>query len=164
MANLYTLAIEFLEAANQLENMDLENDVVADTLEALQMPLEVKAENTIKYIKNLEAMAQARKDEAKRLTEQAAKDLKKAERLTNYLDDALKMLNQKQLTAGIFQLSFKKGSEVVQVDETQLPKEFWKVETVEKPFDKPTLKKYLKEGLEIPGVKVVRNPEKLVIK
>jgi chromatin segregation and condensation protein Rec8/ScpA/Scc1 (kleisin family) len=164
MSSLYNLTAEFMQIAEQLEEMDLDSEIVADTLNSVSMPLEIKAENTIKYIKNLEAFAQARKEEAKRLNEQAAKDLKKAERLTNYLDSTLKLLDRKNLTAGLFQLTFKKGSEIVEIDETQLPKEFWKVETVEKPFDKPTLKKYLKEGLEIPGVKVIRNADKLVIK
>jgi hypothetical protein len=164
MASLYNLTAEFMQIAEQLEEMDLDQETFTDTLESLQIPIENKAENIIKFAKNLEAMAEARKAEAKRLTEQAAKDLKKAERLIAYLDHSLQMLNQKQLTAGIFELKYKTGSEIVQVDETQLPKEFWKVETVEKPFDKPTLKKYLKEGLEIPGVKVIRNADKLVIK
>jgi hypothetical protein len=164
MASLYNLTAEFMQIAEQLEEMDIDQETFTDTLESLQIPIENKAENIIKFAKNLEAMAEARKAEAKRLTEQAAKDLKKAERLIAYLDHSLQMLNQKQLTAGIFELKYKVGSEIVQVDETQLPKEFWKVETVEKPFDKPTLKKYLKEGLEIPGVKVVRNADKLVIK
>jgi chromatin segregation and condensation protein Rec8/ScpA/Scc1 (kleisin family) len=164
MASLYNLTAEFMQIAEQLEEMELDSEIIADTLNSVSMSLEIKAENTIKYIKNLEAFAQARKEEAKRLNEQAAKDLKKAERLTNYLDSTLKLLDRKNLTAGLFQLTFKKGSEIVEIDETQLPKEFWKVETVEKPFDKPTLKKYLKEGLEIPGVKVIRNADKLVIK
>jgi hypothetical protein len=164
MASLYNLTAEFMQIAEQLEEMELDQETFTDTLESLQIPIENKAENIIKFAKNLEAMAEARKAEAKRLTEQAAKDLKKAERLISYLDHSLQMLNQKQLTAGIFEIKYKTGSEVVQVDETKLPKEFWKVETVEKPFDKPTLKKYLKEGLEIPGVKVIRNADKLVIK
>lgn len=152
-----------MQIAEQLEEMDLDQETITDTLESLQISIEDKAENVIKFAKNLEAMAEVRKNEAKRLTEQAAKDIKKAERLTNYLDTTLQMLGKKQLTAGIFELKYKKGSEVVKIDESQLPELYW-IE-VKKPFDKITLKNLVKEhGQEIPGVSLVRNPEKLVIK
>ena len=163
MASLYNLTAEFLQVANQLEEMDLDQELIQDTLEALQMPIEEKAENVIKFVRNLEAMAEARKSEAKRLTEQAAKDLKKAESLLNGLDNALKMLNKTKLTAGVFEIKYKKGSEVVEVDENQLPEEYFV--PAFKPMTKTELKYLVKnEGKIIPGVKVIRNPDKLVVK
>jgi hypothetical protein len=163
MASLYNLSIEFLQVAQQLEEMELDQETLADTLESLQIPIEEKAENVIKFAKNLEAMAEARKTEAKRLTEQAAKDAKKAERLLSYLDDAMRMLNKKKLTAGVFEVGYKKGLEVVKVDETRLPKEYW-LPQKPKPMGKPELKKLVKDGVEIEGVTLERNPDKLTIK
>lgn len=163
MASLYNLSIEFLQVAQQLEEMELDQETLADTLESLQIPIEEKAENVIKFAKNLEAMAEARKTEAKRLTEQAAKDAKKAERLLSYLDDAMRMLNKKKLTAGVFEVGYKKGLEVVKVDETRLPKEYW-LSQKPKPMGKPELKKLVKDGVEIEGVTLERNPDKLTIK
>lgn len=164
MANsLYDLTQEFLQIAAQLEEMELDSETMADTLEALQLPIEEKAENVIKYVKNLEAMAEARKNEAKRLTELAAKDLKRAEWLLNYLDSNLKILGKTKLTAGVFQLSYRKGSEVVEIDESKLP-EFYFIPQPAKPMPKTELKAIVKSGAEIPGVTVVRKPDSLVVK
>ena len=165
MASLYTLTNEFLQVAAQLEEMELDQDTITDTLESLQLPIEEKAENIIKFVKNIEAMAEARKSESKRLAELAATDLKRAERLLSYLDDSLRMLGKKKLTAGVFEVGYRKGVEVVEVDEERLPQEYWITpEPTPKPIGKPELKKLLKEGKEIPGVTLKRNSDKLVIK
>lgn len=164
MPSLYTLTQDFLTVAAQLDEMDLDNETIQDTLDSLKQPIEQKAENIVKYVKHLEAMGAARKEEAKRLNEQAAKDLKKSEKLMEYLDQTLEKLNINNLTAGAFQLQYKKGSEVVEIDEVLLPKEFWIVEEVKKPMGKPELNKLIKSGRFIPGANIVRNKDKLVIK
>jgi hypothetical protein len=164
MASLYNLSIEFLQVVQALEEMDLDQQTIEDTLESYQCSIEEKAENIIKFSKNLEAMAEARKTEAKRLNELAAKDTKKAERLLNYLDESLKMIGKKKLTAGIFEVGYRKGIEVVKVDETRLPEQFFTPQPP-KPWGKNDLKKFLKENeAEIPGVTLERNPDKLTIK
>lgn len=169
MASVYTLAKEFIDAVENInelieDGLEISENAYTDTLEMLQMPIEQKAENIIKYAKNIEALVAARKSEAKRLNELASKDSKKAERLLSYLDDALKMMGKTQLTAGVFEIKYKKGSEIVVVDESKLPDEYFTSEIVKKAMDKPQLKKLIKDGLEIPGVNIVRNENKLVIK
>lgn len=165
MSSLYTLTTEFLQVANQLEEMELDQTLIEDTLEALELPIEEKAENIIKYAKNIQAIAEARKKESKRLAELSAADTKRADRLLGYLDDSLRMQGKKKLMAGIFQVSYRKGVEVVKVDTERLPKEYWNTpEPVAVPIGKPELKKLLKEGKTIEGVSLVRNPDSLVVK
>jgi chromatin segregation and condensation protein Rec8/ScpA/Scc1 (kleisin family) len=168
MASLYNLTAEFMQIAEQLEEMDLDQETITDTLESLQIPIENKAENIIKFAKNLEAMAEARKNEAKRLTEQAGKDLKKAERLKAYLDETMQMLGKRKMDAGIFQLSYRKGTEVVEIDMDKIPNcyerpDFYTMKT-EFSIGKPKLKEILKAGEEIPGVKLIRKQDSLVVK
>lgn len=163
MASLYELTNEFLEIYQELEAAELDEDVVENTLESLQLPIEKKAENIIKFAKNLEAMADARKAEAKRLNEVAASESKKAERLLEYLDYAMQRLGKKELMAGIFKASYRKGAEVVEIDESKLPKKYWQPQPP-KPISKTELKKMLKENEKIDGVSLVRKPDKLVIK
>lgn len=165
MSSLYNLTTEFLQISNQLEEMELDSEVIADTLDSLQEPIESKAENIIKYAKNIQAMADARKAEAKRLTELAAADLKRADRLLGYLNDTLVMLGKKKLTAGVFEVKFRRGLEVVEVDTERLPPEYWILPEVKpQPIGKPELKKMIKEGKEIDGVRLVRRPDSLVVK
>ena len=163
MTTLYTLTNEFLAVTKQLEELDLDPEAVKDTLDSLQAPIEEKVENIVKYIRSLEALAEAKKAEAKRLQESAATDLRRIEWLKEYTADNLRQANIQKLQAGLFSLGFRKGSEVVEIDETILPKEYF-VHPEPKPMGKADLKKLLKEGFEIPGVSLVRKDDTLQIK
>jgi Siphovirus Gp157 len=172
--SLYTLTNEFNEKVRELENYfsddsGLDPEVFQDTMDSLTLPLEQKVENIVKYMKSLEALAEAKKAEAKRLSESAASDLKKAEWFKNYMADNLQKANITKLQAGVFALSFRKGSEVVEIDESRIPAyedapHLYEVEP--KLHGKTTFKKLLKENpkIEIPGVSIVRNPDSLVVK
>jgi hypothetical protein len=166
--NLYELTQEFVQFKNQLEEMDLDDQTVADTLDSLYLPIEVKAENIIKHIKNLEALADAKKLEAKRLSDSASADLKRVEKLKTYLADNLQRVGIKNLQAGVFALSFRKGSEVVEVDENKVPNQYTRpdlwIAQEPKLLGKAELKKMLKSDDPIPGITLVRKPDSLVVK
>jgi FKBP-type peptidyl-prolyl cis-trans isomerase len=169
--SLYQLTNEFMEIVSQLEEMELEPETMQDTLDSLQAPIEEKVENIVKYTKSLEALAEAKKAEAKRLSESAASDLKKAEWFKNYMADNLQKAGISKLQAGVFALSFRKGSEVVQiVNEEEIP---WTVKVNgieheivkhEPKYNKTEIKKLLKLVDGIPGITLVRNPDTLTIK
>lgn len=163
MPSLYELTNEFLHTKQLLEEMELDELTFEDTLDAIKMPIEEKAENIVKLMKEWEALADAKKLEAKRLSESATNDLKKVERLKQYLQSNLETADIKKLQAGVFTLSFRKGSEVVEIDETRLP-EWAFVPQDPKPLSKTEFKAMLKEGVEVPGVRLVRKDDSLVIK
>jgi hypothetical protein len=85
------------------------------------------------------------------------------------MTDNLKKAGINKLQAGVFSLGWRKGSEVVQIDESRVPAyedapHLYEVEP--KLYGKATFKKLLKENpeIEIPGVSLVRNPDSLVVK
>lgn len=166
---LYKMTNEFMEIKAQLEEMEgLDPQTIEDTLEAYKGDLVNKAENVAKYIRTLEAQAEMKKAEAKRLTDAAKVDSNKAENLLKYLDVMMTKAELTELTAGIFSIKYKKGSEVVKVDESKLPswkerKDLYDVKPIFK-LTKPQLKEKLKKGEVIPGVSIERNPDKLVMK
>jgi hypothetical protein len=166
--SLYNLTNDFAAVVNQLEKTELDSEVLQDTLDSLQAPIEEKVENIVKYMKSLEALADAKKLEAKRLSDSASSDLKKVEWFKNYMADNLKKANITKLQAGIFSLGWRKGTEVVQVDETKTPTadEAPHLYLYQEPkfIGKTDLKKLIKEGKEIPGVSLVRNEDSLTIK
>ena len=168
MSSLYNLTNDFAAVVNHLEEMELDSEVLQDTLDSLQAPIEEKVENIVKYMKSLEALADAKKLEAKRLSDSASSDLKKVEWFKNYMADNLKKANITKLQAGIFSLGWRKGTEVVQIDETKIPafEEAQHLYVFQEPkfIGKTDLKKLIKEGKEIPGVSIVRNPDSLVVK
>lgn len=167
--NLYELTNEFVETLDGLNDLLEEGTITEkaydDTIETLKMPLEEKVESIVKYIKNLEAIADSQKSEADRLRNLASGNKAKAARLKTYLDSNLKRAGIKNMQAGIFSVKYKKGSEVVTVSEdvdfNKLPKEIVKIK---KEVSKTEAKKLLKEGKTLPGVALVRNPDALVIK
>lgn len=167
--SLYKLTEQFLEVKKQLEEMeDLDPMVIDDTLEAYKGDIYDKAENIAKYIRTLDYSAINKKAEAKRLTESAKKDTAKAQSLMNYLFNMLDRADLRELSAGVFTFKVKQGSEVVEIDESKLPswkdrKDLYDVKPIFK-YSKPELKEMLKKGETIPGVSIVRNPEKLVMK
>jgi hypothetical protein len=164
--SLYQLTNEFVEIMSQLEEMEIDQETLVDTLDSLQAPIAEKAENLIKYMKNIEALAEAKKAEAKRLHEAAQADLMKVERLKEYLDQNLQRAGITKLQAGLFELKYRKGTEVVMVKESldinTVPREYLKYKDPE--LNKVEIKKLLKTGIEIPGITLVRKPDSLVIK
>jgi hypothetical protein len=175
MSSLYNLTNQFLDALDQIswhyDENEIDQQVINDTMEAMQAPIEEKVENIVKYMKSLEALADAKKLEAKRLNDSASSDLKKVEWFKNYMADNLKKANITKLQAGIFSLGWRKGTEVVQIDESKLPsfQERPDLYVAQEPklLGKTDLKKRVKmleEGYEIPGVSLVRNEDSLTIK
>lgn len=161
--SLYDLTNDFLEVVTKLEDMELDEAALSDTLESLQQPIEEKAENIIKYVRNIEALATAKKEEAKRLQSSASADLLRAENILKYLDENLKRANIDKMQAGLFEVKYRKGSTVVQIDENQLPAQYW-VPQDPKPMSKTDLKKRLQAGETIPGAQLIKKSDTLVIK
>lgn len=166
---IYDVAIDVSEQVNTFMEYVKENGLdlseVQDTLDAIQGELADKAEGLVKSIRNYEADAAAKKNEAERLVEAAKADLAKADNLAKFLDSALKVSGVKSLHAGVFSLKYKKGSKITEVDVNKLPKKYWvTVPATEKPMPKPELKKLLDAGKQIEGVRIVQNPDVLVIK
>ena len=69
MSSLYEVTGNILALQEMLENPMDDEDVLADTLEAVQGEYEAKLEAYCKVIKNIEADMEALKAEAKRLTD-----------------------------------------------------------------------------------------------
>lgn len=162
-ASLYHYTKEFLEVKNALDNMEHNEDAYIDTLDSFKELIIDKAEDVIKYRNELLALAKAQKEEANRMLEASKKKEQKADTILGYLDNTMRNLELTELKAGNFVLDYKKGSERTLVDEKLLPKEYW-VPQEPKPMGKDELKKLVKAGTEIEGVKVVRGPDTLRVK
>lgn len=165
MTTLYEYSRQFQNLKAQLDDLNLDEGQVTDVLDGSQelMDFEEKAENVIKYIKELEGLAEMQEAEAKRLQDAAKSKKNKAANLMDYLDFCMQQANLKEVKAGTFTLKYHKGSEVVEVDTDRLPQEFW-IPQDAKPMGKTDLKKLLKEGAQIEGVSLVRKPDSLKVK
>lgn len=158
---LYEINSQIDQILSNIEIDEETGEVLIDTtlLESLQIAHDVKIENIACFIKNLNAEAEALKAEEKNLNVRRKQKEKTIERLTYMLDNDLQ--GQKFETARC-KISYRKSTST-DVDEPVFlekykddPKMCTPQPTVYK-YDKNELKKMIKAGQVIEGVKVVEN-------
>lgn len=146
MANLY----EINEAILNCVDIETGEIIDAECLEALEMERTAKIENIVLWVKNLLAEAAAYKAEKEAFAEREKQAAAKAERLKMYLTAAL---GGERFTTEKCAVSFRK-SKSVEVDETQLPKE-WCTEKITYTPNKIAIKKAIGAGEKVPGARLM---------
>lgn len=147
--NLYELSLSFQE----VQNMDLDPEVMKDTLDSIEDAIENKAENIAKLIRNLESDVSAYKEEEDRLKTKRQATENKVKWLKTYLEDNMKMTGKTKFKSGMFNFSIQKNPASVNItDERIIPEEF----LIQQPpkVDKTSLKEILKRGIEVPGAEL----------
>ena len=147
--NLYELSVAFQE----VQNMDLDPEVMQDTLDSIEDAIENKAENIAKLIRNLESDVTAYKEEEDRLKTKRQATENKVKWLKTYLEDNMKLTGKTKFKSGMFNFSIQKNPASVNItDEKAIPEEF----LIQQPpkVDKTSLKDILKRGIEVPGAEL----------
>lgn len=147
--NLYELSLAFQE----VQNMDLDPEVMQDTLDSIEDAIESKAENIAKLIRNLESDVSAYKEEEDRLKTKRQASENKVKWLKTYLEDNMKLTGKTKFKSGMFNFSIQKNPASVNItDEKAIPEEF----LIQQPpkVDKTSLKEILKRGIEVPGAEL----------
>lgn len=168
--NLYAQTDAYMKVKMAMDSVlsdspDADTEAYEMTMESIKALVSDSADGLAKYLKELEAIEQFQKEEAKALQELAKKTAKRKEKLLENIAEAMTAMELKEVQAGAYKFKFKKGSEVTEVNEHELPPMYFTEEIVRKPLPKADLKKAVKEsGITIPGVQVIRNPDKLELK
>lgn len=147
--NLYELSLSFQE----VQNMDLDPEVMKDTLDSIEDAIESKAENIAKLIRNLESDVSAYKEEEDRLKTKRQATENKVKWLKTYLEDNMKLTEKTKFKSGMFNFAIQKNPASVNItDEKAIPEEF----LIQQPpkVDKTSLKEILKRGIEVPGAEL----------
>lgn len=147
--NLYELSLAFQD----VQNMDLDPEVMKDTLDSIEDAIENKAENIAKLIRNLESDVSAFKEEEDRLKTKRQSTENKVKWLKTYLEDNMKLTGKTKFKSGMFNFSIQKNPASVNItDEKIIPGEF----LIPQPpkVDKNSLKEILKRGIEVPGAEL----------
>lgn len=146
--NLY----ELTNFETQLIQMLEEGEEVADTLEAIESSVEEKLESYAKVIRTFEARATVKQLEIKRLQDSARTDEEAVKRMKRAMQDYLEGTGKRKVETPLFKVWMQKNPASVEVvDESLVPKEFYKIP--EPQLDKTALKNALKES-EVPGVQL----------
>ena len=164
---LYEIANEYLALVEAIENEEIPEEAVADTLEAITAEIEDKADNIACLMKTLNAEALAIREEEKRLAKRRQAKERVAERCKEYLSDMLKKVGIDKVETTRNKITFRK-SEAVEVDEVAFIN--WAMTNRDdlRTYSAPTankteIKKALKDGAEIVGA-VLRVNQNIQIK
>ncbi len=135
MSSLYELKDEYLQLLNMLEDPEIEDQVVFDTLEGIDYELEIKAENYAKIIRELEGTVEVIKAEQKRLADKKAKLESNVKKLKDNLQEAMLATGKTKFKTDLFSFSIQKNGGalpvVVDVETSELPDDL--VQITEKP-------------------------------
>ena len=155
---LYELTNDYIAFLEAIDNDEIPEEAIADTLEAITAEIEVKADNIACLLKNLDAEIIAIKAEEQRLAERRKAKEKSHERIKQYLSETLQRAGLDKIETARNRITFRK-SESVEVDEDAFIKwaEFNRDDllTYSAPkINKAEVKKALKDGIEIVGAEL----------
>lgn len=156
---LYELENAYLSLLQMIDDEELPEDAITDTLEAITGEIEVKADNIACMLKNIEADITAIKTEESRLAERRKAKEKTHEKLKQYLSVTLQRMNIDNVETARNKITFRR-SEAVELDvETFMA---WALTNRDDLLSYPAptankteIKKAIKGGAEIVGAQLV---------
>ena len=156
MATLYEIAPQHRALADRLREMGLDEEAVADTLEA-ESDLPGKVETYCIVLREKEAEIEAYKREKERFDDLIKSADAAVKRMKSMLLDGLQAAGEKRIQAGTFTVSVlgAKGSVLIKHPEL-LPREYLTSPQPPEPQpDKNLIYKAITEGHAVPGCEIV---------
>lgn len=158
MTALYQLVAEYREAAAVLDDLELDEQTIADTLEGLAGDLEVKATNVAMFARNLETTAAQIKEAEGQMAARRKAIEARADGLRRYLLACMQQTGIQKIESPYFRLAVRDNPAAVDVfDAKQLPAEFMRQPEPPPPApDKSAIKEALKAGRDVPGARLTQ--------
>lgn len=157
MSALYELAASHRALADKLNDLDLDDQTIADTLESESGDLMEKGTNVAKVFRNLESFAAQIKEAETHMAARRKAVEKRAESLKAYLKTNMEIAGISKIESPWFVISIKQNPESVQIDDALfLPKDYMR-ETISYAPDKKMIAAAIKEGFSVPGASITRS-------
>lgn len=162
MASIYEITEQYKLVLNMLEEPEIDEQMIFDTLESIDGDFEEKADNYAKLIKELEGKSNARKVESKRLSDSAKVIDNRTNLLKKRLFDSMKSLSKPKFSTNLFNFNITKngGKQTLTID-GDVPEEYTKT-IIENDTDK--IRADLESGKELPFAHLEPRGESLRIK
>lgn len=142
---LYEITGALLELLEMAEEKDLDQQTINDTMEAVELEFEEKADGYAKIIKTLEGDVDSLDKEIKRLTGRKNTAKNNIVSIKNNLENAMLVTGKTKFKTLLFNFGIQKNpASVVIDDESQIPQEY--LVPQEPKVDKAAIKDYLKEN------------------
>lgn len=154
---LYELAGELRAVADQLTDMDLPAEVVADTMESITLPFEQKATSVAASLRNLEATAEQIKAAEAEMAKRRKAMENRAAHLRDYLLAQMQRAGVSKIESLMFRIALRNNPESVVIDsEAQIPADYLREIPAQQVVDRTLIKAALKEGFDVPGARLER--------
>ena len=162
MSSLYELTANYETVLNMLYDEDTDEQMILDTLESIEGDIEDKADGYAKIIKELEAKENARKEEAKRLTDSAKILKNRINYLKQNLFNSMKTTGKTKFSTDLFNFSIvgNGGKQALTIN-GDVPEEYTKT-VIENDTDK--IRQVLENGKILPFAYLEPRGESLRIK
>lgn len=161
MTTLYELAAELRYTQETLEALDVPPEVVADTLEGIQLPFNEKAVAVGMVIRNLDALAKGITDTVEAQNKRLSAVRSRAQHLRDYLCDAMQSTGTARIDSPEMRLRVVRNPPTVIVGNPEaLPVSFMRFPEPPPPPppspDKARIKEALQRGEEVPGASLMQ--------
>ena len=155
MPSLFHVTQEYRAICDQLADLDLDPQTIADTLEGEQWPVQVKAQNVALVVLSLEAQEAAVKERVAALKQWRETLAQRRESLLQYLSDNLAAAGIERIEGPDVRLSWRKSEAVEVEDLTRVPAQYMIAPPPpESKPDKAAIKAAIKRGEEVPGARI----------
>lgn len=154
---LYTIADSYLQDVAKLQDLDLDPQTIADTLEGMAGDLEVKATNVAMFIRNLESLCdQIKQAEAAMAARRKAIETR-AESIREYLLTNMVRTGITKIESPYFKIALRNNPPSVVVDDpTAIPAKYMRQAEAPPPApDKKEIKAAIEFGENVPGARLV---------
>lgn len=144
MATLYELTGQYKQLLDMAETEELDKQLIADTLEALEGEIETKADGYAKIIRELEGKAELLKSEIDRLSNRKTAIENNIKSMKEALQNAMYITGKVKFKTNLFNFSIQKNPQKLVIDKPEeIPEEF----LIPQPpkVDNAKLKEILKE-------------------
>ena len=165
MANLYEITQDYLQILSMMEDPELDPQTLADTMEAVEGELEIKAENYAKVMKNLEADVAGIKAEIDRLSERKKTIENNIKNMKSALQMAMETTGKTKFKTELFSFGIRKNAPSVIMDEPYIenvPERFLKYS--EPTINRTAIKEAIQSGENLEGLAHLEQTESIIIK
>ena len=157
MTALFELAAEFRALSDKLNDAELDQQTITDTLDGASGDLEEKIINTAKYYRNIEADAEKIEEAAKQMLARAKTLRTHAGNIKQYLQSNLERAGLQKVNSPWFVVSIAKNPEALIVDDMEaIPRDYLNEVPASFVIDNARIKQALKDGYTVPGARLTR--------
>lgn len=161
---LYQLTDNYNKVWQMLDNEETDLQVIKDTLESIDGAIEIKAQNTVSLLKNLEVYSDGLSKEIKRLEQMQDAVNHKYDSIRNYLFSQLESTGLTEIKTSIATIKQQNNPPSVEIfDSSLIPAKYQTVIPATFTISKKNIASDLKAGINIPGVSL-KHSKRWVVK